>query len=91
MLVPCGGAATVVVAEPPGWVVTVNELLDATPEEQPYVMASVAPTSATFGSQERVAVGGLVLGLGMHCQFVMHAPLYVGRQEPAVQAEAGGC
>ena len=73
MLVPCGGAATVVVAEPPGWVVTVNELLDATPEEQPYVMASVMPTSATLGSQERVAVGPPPEGT--HCQPVMHLPL----------------
>ena len=34
-MVPAGGAATVVEAEPLGWVVTLNELLEATPEEQP--------------------------------------------------------
>ena len=34
MLVPRGGALTVVVAEPPGWVVTLKALLEAIPEEQ---------------------------------------------------------
>jgi len=34
VLVPRGGVFTVVVAEPPGWVVTLKALLEATPEEQ---------------------------------------------------------
>ena len=34
-MVPGGGALRVVVAEPPGWVVTWKELLEANPEEQP--------------------------------------------------------
>lgn len=75
VLVPEGGFATVVVAEPLGWVVTLNELLVASPEEQPYVIASVAPTSATFGSHERVAVGAPPVLLGIHCQPMMQAPL----------------
>lgn len=73
VLVPDGGFATVVVAEPPGWVVTANEVLVAVPEEQPYVIARVMPTSATFGSQESVAVGAL--GAEGQLQLVMHAPL----------------
>ena len=72
MLVPAGGAATVTVAEPPGWLPTVNELLDATPDEQPYVMASVMPTSATLGSHESSAFGPWV---EIHCQPVTQAPV----------------
>ena len=72
VLVPAGGVLTVVVAEPPGCVVTLKELLLATPEEQPYVMASVMPTSATFGSQESSALGPCV---EIHCQPVTHAPV----------------
>lgn len=76
------------VAEPPGWPVTVKELLDATPDEQPYVMASVMPTSATFGSQESSAFGPWV---EIHCQPVTHAPVYVARHAPEAQADDGGC
>lgn len=64
------------VALPPGWVVTRNELLVATPEEHPYVIAIDMPTSATGGSQESVATGGFVVVLrGIHCQPVIHVPL----------------
>ena len=62
----------VAVAEPPGWLPMVKELLDAVPEEQPYVMASVMPTSATFGSHESSALGPWV---EIHCQPVTHAPV----------------
>ena len=64
-----------VVALPPGCVVTVNELLVASPEEHPYVMAIGMPTSATGGSQESVATGGFGVLRGIHCQPVMHVPL----------------
>ena len=75
MLVPAGGFATVAIAEPPGCVVTRNELLVAVPEEHPYVMAIGMPTSATSGSQERVATGAVVVPVrGIHCQPVIHAP-----------------
>lgn len=74
VLVPAGGATTGVAAEPPGCVETEKELLLAVPEEQPYVMARLMPTSATLGSQEIVAVGALVV-LGIHCQPTMQAPL----------------
>lgn len=72
MFVPAGGATIVVVAEPPGCVVTLNEVLEAVPDEQPYVMASVMPTSATFGSQESSALGPSV---EIHCQPVTQTPL----------------
>ena len=78
----------VVDAEPPGWVVTLNELLEATPLEQPYVTASVMPTSAVCGSQESSAFGPAV---EIHCQPVTQAPVYVARQVPVVQAPASGC
>ena len=57
-MVPFGGAATVVVAEPEGCVVTVQPVPEAMPAEQEYEMESDIPTSAVCGWQERVAVSG---------------------------------
>ena len=73
-MVPEGGFATIAVAEPAGWVVTLKDLLEATPDEHEYAMASLMPTSATFGWQEISALR-LAVVLGMHCQPTTHGPL----------------
>ena len=78
------------VAEPAGCVVTVNELLVAVPVEHEYEIASVMPTSATWGWQESCAVGMPPL-VGTHCQLVMQIPLYCARHEPVVQFAGSGC
>ena len=78
VLAPAGGLATVVDAVPEGCEVTAKPVLDAVPEEQEYEMASVMPTSASWGWQESVAVGGVVVAVlvvGMQSQRAMQVPL----------------
>jgi hypothetical protein len=87
--VPAGGVAIVVVAVPDGCVPTINELLEATPEEHAYAIESVEPTSAMCGEHESDAAGA-PLEFGVQSHPAMHAPLIDAVQVPTVQPEAGG-